>query len=328
MKFVPYEQAGDVPNIVVDGAATTNTLLTLSHWPKSGTPAALKRDTSAEIAFAWLNSPDFRVEAEAVSNNHFDEDGLVGIFALLQPEQALRHRELLIDAAQAGDFGVYKNRSAARIAMTLSAYADPASSPLPGAMFEQSYPDMAGTLYFELLSVLPRLLTHLDQFRTLWEKDDSRLTASEQALDAGTISIEERPELDLAIVRFADELGTAANYHPMALHSRTPRTRLLLLAAHRAELHYRYEGWVQLVSRRPAPRVDLAGLAEELNAEESSGGHWIFDGVDQITPKLRLAGGDEEAIIHSTIPVKVIQERIERALATGFPAWDPYDSIR
>src|SRR5436309_2857754 len=124
MRFVPYEQASAVPNIIVDGAATENTLLTLSHWPKSGTPIELKRDTSAEIAFAYLDSPQFHVDAAAVSNNHFDEDGLVGIFTLLNQAAAERHRDLLIDAAQAGDFGFFTRRDAARIAFTLSAFAD------------------------------------------------------------------------------------------------------------------------------------------------------------------------------------------------------------
>ena len=49
MRFRPYDQV-TVSNIVVDGSPRDNTLLTLSHWPKSGTPPELKADTSAEIA--------------------------------------------------------------------------------------------------------------------------------------------------------------------------------------------------------------------------------------------------------------------------------------
>src|ERR1019366_1612838 len=101
--FVPYDQLNSSPNIIVDGAATTGPVLTLSHWPKSGTPAALRRDTSAEIVFAYLDSPDLYAQADAVSNNHFDEDGLVGIFALTNLSTAEKYRDLLTDAANAGD---------------------------------------------------------------------------------------------------------------------------------------------------------------------------------------------------------------------------------
>src|SRR5438034_5307798 len=115
MRFSPYTETVTVPNIIVDGVANKSTLLTLSHWPKSGTPAELKADTSAEIVFKYLDSPQFHVRAEVVSNNHFDEDGLVGVFTMVDPDTAARHRDLLIDVAQAGDFGVFSRREAARI---------------------------------------------------------------------------------------------------------------------------------------------------------------------------------------------------------------------
>jgi len=33
--FMAYDELGDTPNIVVDGAASKATEITLSHWPKS-----------------------------------------------------------------------------------------------------------------------------------------------------------------------------------------------------------------------------------------------------------------------------------------------------
>ena len=111
-----------------------------------------------------------------------------------------------------------------------------------------------------------------------------------------------------------------AECHPFALHNRTRCSRLLLLQGKRAELQYRYEGWVQLASRRPAPRVDLSPLATELNLEESPGGHWVFDGADRITPRLHLGGAPE-----TSIPMDAIVARVEHHLRTGAPAWNPYD---
>ena len=131
MRFVPYDQISSQPNVIVDGAATKQTVLTLSHWPKSGTPIELRGDTSAEIVFNYLEQPRVHVDADVVSNNHFDEDGLIGIFSMVEPSTASRHRNLLVDAATAGDFGVYATRDAARMAMTLSAYAERETSPLP-----------------------------------------------------------------------------------------------------------------------------------------------------------------------------------------------------
>jgi len=75
---------------------------------------------------------------------------------------------------------------------------------------------------------------------------------------------------------------------------------------------------VQLISRKPPARISLEGLAGELNLEET-GGQWIFDGVDAITPRLHLEGNNE-----SSIPMDVIRRKLEQNLTTGAPAWDPY----
>jgi hypothetical protein len=330
MRFVPYGQIGSVPNVIVDGAATDNTVLTLSHWPRSGTPAALKADTSTAIVFNYLDSPTFHVGADVVSNNHFDEDGLIGIFAMLEPAMAERRRDLLVDVAQAGDFGIFTRREAARIAFTLSAYTDADTSPLPKSLFELSYPKLAGELYAQLLELLPRLLASMNDFRALWESEDAKLTASEKLIERGLVTIDEQPDLDLAIVRLPEDLTRRpvhrfprqrlAECHPFALHNRTACSRLLVLQGCRVELQYRYESWVQMASRRPAPRVDLSGLAEELNREEGTEGRWIFDGVDQITPRLHLEGSSR-----TSIPLDTIVTRVEHQLRTGPPAWNPYD---
>jgi len=92
MRYVPYDDLGDAPNVIVDGAPAPSTVLVLSHWPGNRTPAPLKDDLSAQIVFRYLDRPDLRVDAEVVSNNHFDEDGLVSVWAMIHPEEARSRR--------------------------------------------------------------------------------------------------------------------------------------------------------------------------------------------------------------------------------------------
>ena len=84
LAFRPYDDLDGVPNVVVDGTATEATTLTLSHWPGSpALPVDLLADLSAEMAFRYLDRRDaLHGDATVVSNNHFDQDGLVGVFAL------------------------------------------------------------------------------------------------------------------------------------------------------------------------------------------------------------------------------------------------------
>src|SRR5579862_9056028 len=264
MRYCPYDEL-DAPNIIVDGAGKPTSLITLSHWPHSGTPQELKDDLSAQIVFRYLDRPHFWVNAELVSNNHFDEDGLVGVYALLHPSEAQAQRALLTDIAAAGDFGTYRLREAARTAFVLSTFADPELSPLDGEIFKRPYPVLAARLYAELLPRLPEIIKDLELFRPYWEAEDALLADAEAMIRRGAITIEEVPSLDLAIVTLPEDIAATkvhrftqdrrAACHPMALHSAIRAFRILVLQGHHYELQYRYETWIQYMSRRPLPRL-------------------------------------------------------------------------
>src|ERR1700735_1930806 len=85
MKFVRYPNLADTPNLIVDGQSNSATVLNLSHWPKSGTPEQFKDDLSAQIVFHYLDKPQSHVNVDAVSNDHFDEDGLVSVHSIVNP---------------------------------------------------------------------------------------------------------------------------------------------------------------------------------------------------------------------------------------------------
>jgi hypothetical protein len=329
-RFVPYPDLDGIPNVIVDGARHADTLLTLSHWPHSATPAALKEDLSAQIAFRYLDSPAWHVDADAVSNNHFDEDGLAGVYALIDPDGAQRRRDLVIDVAAAGDFGTFRSRDAARISITISAYTDADRSPLDPALFALPYERYAAAMYEEMLPRMDGLLDHPDRFRELWADEDEHLAVSEAGLRERSVTLEEVPDIDLAVVtvpegwterqvhRFTQQRSQAV--HPMAVHNATDRFRVLLVEGRRYELQFRYESWVQYMSRRPRPRVDLTPLAKELTADEASG-HWVFDGAGVIAPSLHLDGATESSIAPDTF-----RRRLEEFLRDAPPAWDSYDA--
>lgn len=324
-RFIAYDQADAIPNIVVDGAANAATQITLSHWPKSGTPHPLKANSSTEVVFRYLEDPAFQVEATAITNNHFDEDGLVGLYTLLQPEAAKSDRDLLVGIAHAGDYKTYSDRRAARIAFTISAFAVGATSPLDVNIFALPYAEKAAALYRELLPRLGTILRDTDKFRRYWEPEDQRLSDSETRLSRGAIQIDERPELDLAVVTILEGEGDEADAaylgcHRMAIHNATARNRLLIRRGRRYVFAYRYESWVQMVTRRPLPRVDLTPLAEALSAEEPGAAAWTFDGVAEITPRMTLAGAQECAVSPAAF-----LDRVSAYLGSAAPAWDPYD---
>ena len=107
--------------------------------------------------------------------------------------------------------------------------------------------------------------------------------------------------------------------HPSAIHNATDRFALLYQQGRRYELVYRYETWVQYVSRRPRARVDLTAFADELTAEEPGDAHWAFEGVGALEPTLELVGAEESAIAPDAF-----RARITEFLRAAPPAWDPF----
>ena len=313
MDYRAYSELTETPHVVVDGSAQASTVLTLSHWPGAMTPEILRADLSAEIAFNYLDHPELHVDATYVTNNHFDQDGLVAVFALTQPDAALARRGRLIDIARAGDFSRFHERDAARAAI--------ASANL-GAAAE-------GDAYDVVLPQLMALADDVGSFEEYWEAEDAHITATESAIAAGDISITEDPELDLAIVtvppswtaqtvhRFSATDVDAA--HPYAIHNATDRFKILTVGTGPPVLRYRYETWVHYTTCRPRPRVDLTDLAATLTERDAGSGTWTFDGVQGLSPALHLVGAETTSITDADF-VAAVREELGAARST----WSPY----
>lgn len=330
VSYVPYHRLGGRPHLVADGPATDGTVLTLSHWPASPTPRPLRADLSAEIVFRWLDRRRrwWRRPPTAVSNDHLDQDGLVSVFAIQSPAEALAREDLLCDLARAGDFAVFGHREAARASFALATLADPERSPLGPAAFPAEYAERCAGLHEELLGRLLELVDDPDRHRALWAEEDDAFEASEADLQSGAVTVSELPSVDLAVVnvgedvrprmatRFVDREDMAV--HPAALHRATSRLRLLMVQGRRYRLTYRYESWVRLVSRPVAPRVDLGPLAARLEAEERGPTRWSFDGVGALVPSLRT-GDDQE----SSLDPALVEAMVVEHLSSARPAWGP-----
>jgi hypothetical protein len=343
LRYVAIEELGDRPHVLVDGATRPGSVLTLSHWPQSPTPPALQRDLSAEIVFAFLHAEaegrlrlgraDARqVErairtartAEAVTNDHFDEDGLVSVFAMTDPRAALGRERFLVEVASCGDFGVVESPEAARVAFSIQPLASQAvgarGGGTPGAARAGE-----GELYRAALERALELFDHPERFRPLWEEEDSRLAATREALQQGAITIAEVPEVDLAIVSRPRPAPwsrrAAAPIHEVAVNSSTAASRVLVLdeAGECFQLYLRYESWVRYRSRVVPLRPDLAPLAETLSAAEPGDVRWRADGVGTVVTRLH-----PEPAWRSDLDPSYVASLTIGYLRRAPGAWDPF----
>lgn len=318
-EYSGYEESRSKPNIVLDGSPNESTVLTLTHWPGFPVPEGLAGDLSAEIVFNYLDDPCDHAPASVVTSDHYDQDALVCLFALTSPDKAQANRDLLIDLAAAGDFAVYRDRRSARASMALSKIGE---EPMTS-----DYGSFTDRLYRKTLPIVLNMVLDPEPFRQLWEDEDANLTRSEDAIENGTVTIEEDAELDLAVVIAPPELGSGGHrfggmqhdgLHPMALFNRTTCSRVLEIMGNRYLYTDRYESWVQFVSRPIPRRCDLRPLAEVLTSMEKSGETWSACGPGSLTPKLRHTG-------QSSMAADEVVAMVRRHLTKQPPAWNPHE---
>ena len=94
VRFVPYD-ASAMGSATVCVDCTHRNLPTLTHHKDSSTPKHLRGDTSTDTVFNALRAGWRPLKiANAVTCNHFDIDGLISAWALIEPLKALEHAEL------------------------------------------------------------------------------------------------------------------------------------------------------------------------------------------------------------------------------------------
>jgi hypothetical protein len=318
-----YELTG-VPNVIADGHPRRSTVLTLSHWPDSATPDPLRRDLSAEIALAYLEAPEYWVEAEVVSNNHFDIDGFMAVWALCNPDEARADPGMVAEVARVGDFGWTDDERAARVAFALGTLKTEAASPLGSDVFAGPDPERVANLYRVLLDGFGDLAAGIDEREELWGSQVANLGQTAQAVSDGRISIEEHPDLDLAVVIVDPDvpitdysycLQRSGPCHPLPIHQRTDCSRILYSRGNWVGLVYRFESWVKYCSRPIPARVDLTPAAAALRGMEAAGAEWTYAWPNNPNPPVAWLTPSDLA--PTTLGLDTILAVVTQALVTG-----------
>jgi hypothetical protein len=207
---------------------------------------------------------------------------------------------------------------------------DKTTSPLSRDLFSGCERQQVSAFYRKILERLPDILADLDAYREFWEAQDLHLDESERLIADGTVSIEEFPDDDLAVVTIPDDLPPRrvrrylnteqASIHPFAIQTATQCNRIIRVQNGGFEFQYRYESWVQFVSRRPLFRVALNGLVIRLNVLEQAAGSWRCESVTDVIPRLFLEGTNQ-----SSLSVDEFVSETQAYLRSQPVAWDPFD---
>ena len=280
MRFQFYSEALDnVPKLSIDG--TVDNSIHFSHWAGNTTPAEVKADTSTEIALNLVASPNYATLTqgiELVTNNHFDADGVLSIWTVLNGKRALEYRDLLIAAAEAGDFSEHSSDDGVRVSIAIQGSeqagsdnddASPLASWLAGAEVDDD-----ARAYELVLPEVERLLTNINDYESLWREGWNHVALALESFASGKSKVVELPGISLVNL----EPGLQSPKMAIAKHA---RGELFLTATPASDgwfyrLDYPFYSWAETVVRPRIERRDLESAFLMLNTKEQNGS-WVSD---------------------------------------------------
>ncbi len=311
MIFTFYdERLKDVPFLCVDGVVDGG--LNLSHWPGNRSPAHLKADTTTEMTLKLARDPGRDGWLRGVSivcNNHFDTDGLLSVFGVLRPEEALRHETALVQAARTGDFGEFTTPDALKFDAVVTAYDDDRRSPVASEIRGRPEHERYQILYDRLLAEMPDLLTGAARHKDLWLEPLASLMKSLMRIK-DVSRVREHDAARLTVIEASEPLDQMARFN-VARHHR-------VLTATRADGGWVYEmafqifSWFETVTPPRGTRFDLTEVAAEFDQMEGSGeGRWTYTGDASLDARLYFSDPDGNPL-PSSLPLASVEDLLIR----------------
>jgi hypothetical protein len=333
--FVPFGQLRRQPTIVVDSTGL-GAALTLAHWRGAATPLALRDDTSAGACLRALHAPTTPgLAAAAVTANHFDIDGFIGVWALLHPALALAHEALLRLVATLGDFREIDWQHpladhALQLVCWLNAEEKARFYEPFGAPARRREDEASAEKFAWFLPRFAEMLQSPAAGRAAWEPEYRRVKQAVATLQGPLTQRTYQPEISLAVVRTPAPVPYYALFGPTAGFDWV----LSLYDGQRYELECKYTTWIDLESRPTLPRLPLAPLAARLNELEKSNYRWAADPLTDTGPLLRLAGRplpkaeryadpDGRPIYASSLAASIVKAEVVAFLQKGYAGIQP-----
>lgn len=308
MKFEYYHPGLDnFPKLSVDGTVANS--VHFSHWEGNETPVELKADTSTEIALNLVASPrqaQFTRGIELVTNNHFDADGVLSVWTVLNGNRVLQFRETLISTAEAGDFSEMTTETGVRASIAIQGSDQAGNETHEGSPLAQFLngggPVDDARAYELVLPEVEKLITNIDAYEHLWRAGWEQVATAIESFEKGASVAEELGEVNTTLVTLSPDIFGPAGFDPQKhgvpaiAISHYAHGELFLIATPYESgwsygFDYPYYSWAETVVRPKIERRDLTPLLARLNEmERNSKGRWQLDG-SEMTSAVKFLDG-------------------------------------
>ena len=328
MRFEFYTDAlEDTPKLSVDGTVPNS--VHFSHWEGNETPEELRADTSTEIALNLVGSPQpdsYTRGIDLVTNNHFDCDGVLSVWTVMNGERALEFRDLLIAAAEAGDFSEHSSDDGVRVSIAIQGAeqsspnnddGSPLAQMLAGREFATRIVDNDALAYELILPEVARLLTNVNAYEPLWREGWKNVAEALESFESGRSQARWFTDTGISVVTLAPEIFSGSGFKPtrhsapFTAISKYARGELFLIGIPTTggwfyRLDYPYYSWAETVVRPRVARRDLTAALRSLNEREHSGnGTWKKD-RSEMTSAVKFLDGNGALAASALQPEQVL----------------------
>jgi hypothetical protein len=244
----------------------------------------------------------------------------------------LAYRDLLIAAAEAGDFSEHSSDDGVRVSIAIQGAeqsspnnddGSPLAQMLAGREFATRIVDNDALAYELVFPAVERLLTNVNAYEPLWRDGWKAVAEAIESFESGRSQARWFLDSGISLITLAPEIFSGGAFSPtkhsapFTAISKYARGELFLIAIPTAggwfyRLDYPYYSWAETVVRPRIARRDLSSALLVLNQKESSrDGTWKTD-RSEMTSAVKFL--DENG---SLTPSKLHPEDVLSALTDG-----------
>lgn len=329
MRFEFYTEAlENTPKLSVDGTVPNS--IHFSHWEGNETPVELKADTSTEIALNLVASPNrdsITQGIDLVTNNHFDCDGVLSCWTVLEGEHALQHRDLLIAAAEAGDFSEYSSDDGVKVSIAIQGAeqaspnnddGSPLAQMLAGREMATRIVDNDALSYELVFPEVERLLTNVNAYESLWREGWNQVAAALESFESGKSRVKEYADSRISLVTLSPEIFNGGSFSPtrhsapFTAISKYARGEMFLIGIPASggwfyRLDYPYYSWAETVVRPRIVRRDLTTALRLLSEKEDNrNAQWQTD-LREMTSAVKFLDESGSLAVSRLEPDEVVE---------------------
>ena len=297
-RYITYDKDDtDKETVCVDGHHPFLDILSHGKPYKRNGTELVSGDTSTEIIIHEIQTENPKLSAyRRATCTHFDVDACLAVWCLMNPDLAIQHKYMLIEAARIDDIRemTLTNEKVDGVVTCTALKVCCWITNEEQRLFWKQY-QLGDDEHVRCNEKFTYFLPRIKELLT-WVEDDTFkpgvyedvLRDIEVLYRYPTSRIERWEELGIVVIHVERPL----EYYALFSCTRGADVVITVYPNNKYEIECKYSQWIQMVSRDSWPRINLKPLCDVLNTYETEN-VWTTEPMDNLAPIMRMYPQDD-----------------------------------